>query len=141
MKRRSGFTLVEIMVVVVIIGLLTAIVGPLVMGRLEEARRTTAKTQIEAFASSLEMYRMYIGSYPTTAQGLDALVRKPVISPVPRRYPPEPFMRSIPFDPWQNPYIYRCPGERDAYDIISMGRDGEEGGEGWDADITNHDPS
>ena len=139
MKKRSGFTLIEIMVVVVIIGLLAAIVVPNVLVRLEEARRTTAKTQIEAFATSLEMYRLRIGRYPTTQQGLDALVRKPTVSPVPNQYPPEPFIKNIPLDPWKNPYIYRCPGERGAYDVISMGRDGEEGGEGWDADITNHD--
>jgi len=139
MKKRSGFTLIEIMVVVVIMGLLAALVVPNVLARVEEARRTTAKTQIEAFASSLEMYRLRIGNYPTTQQGLDALVRRPTMAPVPRQYPPEPFIKSIPLDPWGNPYIYRCPGERGAYDIISAGRDGEEGGEGWDADITNHD--
>jgi general secretion pathway protein G len=141
LKKRGGFTLIEIMVVVVIMGLLAAIVVPNVMARMEEARRTTTKTQIESFASSLEMYRMHNGVYPTTQQGLSALVRKPTIAPVPKKYPPEPYIKNIPDDPWGNPYIYRCPGEKGAYDIISTARDSEEGGEGWDADITNHDPA
>lgn len=141
LKRRSGFTLIEIMVVVVILGLLAAVAVPNVIARAEEARRTTTKTQIESYVTSLEMYRLHNGSYPTTQQGLDALVKKPTLSPVPKRYPPEPYMKSIPDDPWGNPYIYRCPGERGAYDVISTGRNGEEGGEGWDEDITNHDPA
>ena len=139
MKRRSGFTLVEIMVVVVIIGLLAGIVGPQIMGRLEEAKRTTARTQIRVFEEALEMYRMHNSVYPTTQQGLDALVRRPVITPIPRRYSPEGYAKDIPLDPWGNPYIYRSPGERRPYDIISTGRTGEEGGEGFDADVTNHD--
>ena len=142
LKKRSGFTLIEIMVVVVIMGILAAIVVPNVLARVEEARRQTARTQIAAFASSLEMYRLHNSVYPTTQQGLDALVRRPTIAPVPPRYPPEPYMREIPPDPWGNPYIYRNPGDRGGpYDIISTARSGEEGGEGWDADVTNHDPS
>ena len=141
MRRRSGFTLVEIMVVVVIIGLLTGIVGPMVLNRLEEARRTTARTQINSFEQGLEMYRMHNGRYPTTQQGLEALVRKPTIAPVPNNYPAEPYIKEIPADPWGNPYIYRSPGERHPYDIISTARTGEEGGEGLDADVTNNDPS
>ena len=141
MKRRSGFTLVEIMVVVVIIGLLAGIAVPQIMARLEEAKRTTARTQIRSFEESLEMYRMHNSVYPTTQQGLQALVRKPTIAPVPRRYSPEGYAKDIPLDPWGNPYIYRCPGEKHLYDIISTARTGEEGGEGFDADVTNHDPS
>ena len=139
MKRRSGFTLVEIMVVVVIIGLLAGIVGPQIMARLEEAKRTTARTQIKSFEQSLEMYRMHNSVYPTTQQGLEALVRKPTIAPIPRRYSPEGYAREIPLDPWGNPYIYRSPGEKHPYDIISTARSGEEGGEGLDSDVTNHD--
>ena len=141
MRRRSGFTLVEIMVVVVIIGLLAGIVGPQIMARLEEAKRTTARTQIKSFEQSLEMYRMHNSVYPTTQQGLEALVRKPTIAPIPRRYSPEGYAKEIPADPWGNPYIYRCPGEKHPYDIISTARTGEEGGEGLDADVTNHDPT
>ena len=140
MKRRSGFTLVEIMVVVVIIGLLAGIVGPMIMERLEEARRTTARTQIRAFESALDMYRIHNSVYPTTQQGLEALVRKPTIAPIPKNYR-EGYTKEIPADPWGNPYIYRCPGEKHPYDIISTARTGEEGGEGLDADVTNHDPS
>jgi general secretion pathway protein G len=141
MKKRSGFTLVEIMVVVVIIGLLAGIVGPQIWGRLEEARRTTARTQIRAFESALDMYRLHNGIYPTTQQSLEALVRRPTLAPIPRRYAAEGYVREIPADPWGNPYIYRSPGERHPYDIISTGRTGEEGGDGLDADVTNHDPS
>ena len=139
-KKRSGFTLIEIMVVVVIIGLLAGIAGPMVMNRLEEARRSTARTQIRAFEAALDMYRLHNGFYPTTQQGLQALVRRPTSAPVPRRWAAEGYMREIPLDPWGNPYIYRNPGERPPFDIISTGRTGEEGGEGLDADITNHDP-
>ena len=142
LKRRSGFTLVEIMVVVVIIGLLAGIVGPQIMVRLEEARRTTARTQIRVFEEALAMYRMHNGIYPTTQQGLQALVTRPTMPPVPRNWGGrggESYLRSIPLDPWGNPYIYRNPGSRPPFDIISTGRTGEEGGEGLDADVTNHD--
>jgi general secretion pathway protein G len=138
-RRRPGFTLIEIMVVVVIMGLLVTIVGGNIIERMEEARRTTARIQIKEFENGLEMYRLHNGVYPTTQQGLDALVRKPATAPIPKKYPVEPYMKSIPDDPWGNPYIYRCPGEKGAYDIISTARTGEEGGEGLDADITNHD--
>ncbi|MDR1621386.1 MAG: type II secretion system major pseudopilin GspG [Synergistaceae bacterium] len=141
LKRRSGFTLIEIMVVVVILGMLAAIVVPRIGPRVEEARRTSAKAQIESIVTSLEMYRLHNGVYPTTQQGLDALIKKPTLAPVPKKYPPEPYMNRIPDDPWGNPYIYRCPGEKGGYDVISTGRNSEEGGEGWDADITNHDPA
>ncbi|MDR1740296.1 MAG: type II secretion system major pseudopilin GspG [Synergistaceae bacterium] len=139
MGRRRGFTLIEIMVVVVILGLLAAIVVPNVVARGEEARRTAARSQIEALTSALDMYRLHNGSYPTTQQGLEALVRKPTVPPIPKKYPSEPYMKNIPSDPWGYPYIYRCPGEKGAFDIISTGPDGEEGGEGRNADVTNHD--
>ena len=141
MKRNSGFTLVEIMVVVVIIGLLAGIVGPMVWARLEEAKRTTARTQIKAFEQAIEIFRMHNGRYPTTQQGLEALVRKPTVAPIPNKYSPEGYIKEIPADPWGNPYIYRSPGEKNPYDIISTARTGEEGGEGLDADVTNHDAS
>lgn len=140
-KKRSGFTMVEIMVVVVIIGLLAGIVGPRVINHLEEARRTTARTQIRSFEQALELFHMQNGFFPTTRQGLEALVRRPTIAPIPRRFPEGGFFRGeIPLDPWGNPYIFRNPGTRHPFDIISTGRTGEEGGEGLDADITNHDP-
>ena len=138
--RRRGFSLIEIMVVVVILGLLVTIVGANVLDRVEEARRQTARTQIQSFVTALEMFHLNAGRFPTTAQGLDALVRRPTIPPVPNRFPDGGFIREIPLDPWGNPFIYRSPGERGAFDIISTGRTGEEGGEGRDADITNHDP-
>jgi len=139
MKKRAGFTMVEIMVVVVIIGLLAGIVGPQIMNRLEEARRTTARAQIRVFEEALSMFRMHNGFYPTTQQGLEALIRRPTVPPIPRRFPDEGYLRDIPLDPWGSPYIFRNPGRRPPFDIISTGRTGEEGGEGLDADITNHD--
>jgi len=138
-KRRSGFTLVEIMVVVVIIGLLAAIVGPQLINHLEEARRTTARAQIRVFEEALTMYHMRNGFFPTTLQGLNALTVRPTSPPIPRHFPPGGFLSYIPLDPWGNPYIFRNPGARPPFDIISTGRTGEEGGEGLDADITNHD--
>jgi general secretion pathway protein G len=140
-RRRRGFTLIEIMVVVVIVGLLAAIVVPNVVSRAEEARRTAARTQIESIATALDMYRLHNGLYPTTQQGLEALIRKPTTAPIPRKYPSDPYMKRIPDDPWGYPYIYRCPGEKGAFDILSTGPDGEEGGEGKNADISNHDPA
>lgn len=139
MKRRQGFTLIEIMVVVVILGILATVATVQVVARLEEARRTTARTQIREIETALEMYRLHNSVYPTTQQGLSALVKKPTSAPIPKKYPDEPYMKNIPDDPWHNPYIYRSPGEKGAFDIISTGPDGEEGGEGKNLDITNHD--
>lgn len=135
--------MIEIMVVVVIMGILATVATVQVLDRLDEARRTTAKTQIEAFATALDMYRLHNNVYPNTQQGLAALAKKPTTAPIPKRYPDDPYMKNIPDDPWGNPYIYRCPGEHGAYDIISTGRDGTEGegSGGKNDDITNYDAS
>lgn len=133
-RRRRGFTLIEIMVVVVILGILATVATVNIVDRVREARRTTAKVQIESFATALDMYHLHNGTYPTTQQGLDALIKKPTTSPIPKRYPKEPYMKNIPDDPWGNPYIYRCPGEHGSYDIISTGPDGEES----DDDVTSY---
>ena len=141
LKSRAGFTMIEIMVVVVIVGLLMGLVGPRVFEQFRMARRKTTKAQIENFVQALELYRLHSGFYPTTQQGLQALVQKPTTSPTPKKYPEGGYISSnkVPDDPWGNPYIYRCPGERGEIDIISTAEDGEEGGEGYNADITNHD--
>ena len=135
MRRRSGFTLIEIMVVVVILGLLAALVVPRIGPQVAEAQRTTAQTQIRSLEDALEMYRLHNGVYPSTQQGLDALVKAPTTSPVPKRYAEGGYIKKVPDDPWGNPYIYRNDNGR--IRIISTGPDGEEGGEGVNADISN----
>ncbi len=137
--RRSGFTLVEVLVVVVILGLLAALVAPRVVGQGEDAKRTAAAVQIREIEQALEMYRLDNSLYPTTAQGLQALVSKPASPPEPRRYRQGGYMRRLPVDPWGSPYVYRMPGDRGEFDLFSKGADGEEGGEGAGRDITNWD--
>ena len=137
LARRSGFTLIEIMVVVVILGLLAALVVPRIGPQVAEAQRTTAATQIRSLEDSLEMYRMHNGFYPSTQQGLDALVTAPTTTPVPKHYQEGGYLKKVPDDPWGNPYVYRNSNGR--ITITSYGPDGEEGGEGVNADISNED--
>ncbi|MCD6419122.1 MAG: type II secretion system major pseudopilin GspG [Synergistetes bacterium] len=136
MKKR-GFTLIELMIVVSIIGVLSAIVVPKLMQRTQEAKVTAAMMQIKNFKTALEMFYLDNGFYPSTEQGLQALVKKPTTGREPKHYRTGGYIEKIPRDPWGNPYIYRCPGEHGAYDIISYGADGEPGGEGADKDITS----
>ena len=136
-RRRSGFTLIEIMVVVVILGLLAALVVPNIGSNVSEAQRTAARTQIGQLEQTLQMYHLHNGFYPSTQQGLEALVTAPTTSPVPRRYQQGGYMKKVPEDPWGNPYVYRNQNGQPL--IISYGPDGEEGGEGVNADITNND--
>lgn len=135
--RKRGFTLVEILVVVVILGLLATLVVPRVVGRGEEAKRTAALVQIREIEQALDLFKLDNGFYPTTEQGLQALIEKPSISPEPRRFREDGYMKKIPQDPWGGDYIYRSPGDHDEYDLFSPGPDGEEGGEGKNADITS----
>ena len=136
-KRRSGFTLVEILVVVVILGLLATLVIPRVVGRGEEAKRTATVVQIRALEQALDLYKLDNGFYPTTEQGLEALVSKPSGMPEPMNYRRDGYMKKVPVDPWGRPYVYRSPGEHGETDILSFGPDGAEGGEEDDRDITN----
>ncbi len=136
MKKR-GFTLIELMIVVSIIGVLSAIVVPKLMQRAQEAKVTAAMMQIKNFKTALEMFYLDNGFYPSTEQGLQALVKKPTTGREPKHYRSGGYIEKIPRDPWGNPYIYRCPGEHGAYDIISYGADGEPGGDGADKDITS----
>ncbi len=140
-RRRAGFTLIEIMAVVVIIGLLSTIVGAVVFSQVDKARVTTAQSQIKGLESALEFYRMDNARYPTTEQGLQALVQRPNTEPIPKNYRPEGYLAKgrVPLDPWGNPYEYRSPGEHNPYsfDLWSWGADGAPGGEGTNADIGN----
>lgn len=139
-KGQRGFTLIEIMVVVVIIGVLGAIVVPQFMSRPDQAKVTAAKTEIQAIATSLEMYRLDNAYYPSTQQGLEALVRRPSGTPAARNWNAQGYLKSLPVDPWGTPYQYLNPGVRAAnggYDLYSLGADGVTGGEGHGADIGN----
>ena len=123
-------------VVLAIIAVVAVLIVPNVIGRPDEARVTVAKTDLKTIATALRMYRLDNGDYPTTQQGLEALVARPTAPPEPRAYPAEPYLNELPTDPWDKPYVYRSPGTGGAYDLLSYGKDGEEGGEKLDADLT-----
>lgn len=132
-NKMSGFTLIEVMVVVVILGILAAVIIPSVVGKDEQARRTLASTSLSNVANALEMYRLDNHKYPTTQEGLEALVNKPASAKV---FPQGGYLKSLPNDPWDNPIQYVTPGAAGkAYDLYSFGPDGQEGGEGDNADI------
>ncbi len=138
--KQRGFTLIEIMVVVVIIGILIGLVAPNVLGRVDKARVTAAKTDIATLEQSLEMYRLDNHAYPSTDQGLEALIVKPSGQPEPKNWNPEGYLKkkSLPKDPWGNAYQYVNPGQEGrAFDLYSFGADGREGGEEYDADVGN----
>jgi general secretion pathway protein G len=137
LRRRSGFTLLELVVVIIVLGLLAGIVAPQIIGRLSEAKSTTARTQIENLSVALDGYRLDNGNYPTTDQGLAALREKPTRSPVPSNWRGPYLRKDVPLDPWGRAYLYRAPGERNAgaFDLESLGRDGKTGGAGEDADV------
>ena len=134
-RRSDGFTLIEIMVVLIIIGLLASIVVPRLMGRTEEAKRTKTAVQIRNFQSALDLYKLDSGNYPTTDQGLQALVEKPAIGEIPKNWKEGGYIDKIPKDAWGNNYIFISPGIHTDFDLYSYGADGEEGGEGKNADI------
>ncbi|HXQ28687.1 MAG TPA: type II secretion system major pseudopilin GspG [Gemmatimonadales bacterium] len=138
-RRRSGFTLIEILVVIIILGLLAALVGPRILGRVSEAKSATARTQIELLGVALDNYHLDTGRYPTTEQGLDALMTKPEREPIPVNWRGPYLKRDVPVDPWGRPYIYKSPGDHNpsGYDLSTLGRDGQPGGDGEDADITS----
>lgn len=136
-SRNAGFTLIEIMVVVVILGILAAMVVPKVMSRPDEARVVAAKQDIASIMQALKMYRLDSKRYPTTEQGLQALVTKPVQTPIPDNWKGGGYVERLPLDPWSNPYQYLNPGLHGEIDVFSYGADGAPGGEGFDADIGN----
>jgi general secretion pathway protein G len=137
--RSKGFTLLEIMIVVVIIGILASFIVPKLMHRPDQARVIKAKQDILTLENALELYKLDNGRYPTTQQSLEALVHKPTISPIPNNWSPDGYIKKLTKDPWGNPYHYRYPGKKGEFDIYSDGADGKEGGEGMDQEIGNWD--
>ncbi len=136
MKRQnSGFTLIEIMVVVVILGVLAALIVPRIMGRPDEARITAARQDISSLLQALKLYRLDNQRYPSTEQGLLALVEKPGGEPAPRNWKTGGYLERLPNDPWGQPYQYLSPGLHGEIDVFSLGADSQPGGEGIDADI------
>ncbi len=131
-----GFTLLEIMVVMVILGLLVAIVGPNVIDKLGEGKVGSTKIQLRNIGNALDFYKVDNYNYPSTEQGLEALVSKPSGFPEPKNWNPNGYMPSLPKDPWDNEFQYLSPGLSGPYDLYSLGSDGKEGGEGEDADIS-----
>jgi general secretion pathway protein G len=131
--REAGFTLIELMVVMVIIGVLAALIVPNVLERADEARATAAKTDVNNLVQALKLYKLDNQAYPTTEQGLQALVNKPATPPTPQNW--KPYLDKLPNDPWGRPYQYLNPGVKGEIDVMSFGADGQPGGEGKNADI------
>jgi len=132
-RRQRGFTLIELMVVLVIMGVLAALIVPNIIGRTDEARVTAAKTDIATIMQALKLYKLDNGMYPTQQQGLQALVVKPTTPPIPANW--KPYLEKLPTDPWGHPYQYLNPGVKGPVDVFSYGADGKPGGEGANADI------
>lgn len=140
MLEKGAFTLLEILIVVVIIGILSSIVGVTVIPRLGQAKSVQAKAQIAKFKTALQLYQLDNGMYPTQEQGLEALCIKPSILPIPEKYPEHGYLDSkhVPLDPWGRKYIYFVPGrEGEPFEVISYGKDGEKDGIGENADISS----
>ena len=138
-RTQGGFTLIEIMVVVVILGILAALVVPQVMSRPDQAKVTVAKGDIKAVAAALDMYKLDNFAYPSTQQGLEALVTKPTGNPQPKNWNRDGYLKRLPKDPWGNEYQYLSPGTRGQFDLYSFGADGKPGGSDLNADIGNWD--
>ncbi|MGB3721204.1 MAG: type II secretion system major pseudopilin GspG [Pacificimonas sp.] len=136
-RAEDGVTLIEMMVVLVIIALVAALIVPNVIGRPDEARVTVAKTDLKTIAGALEIYRLDNRDYPSSSQGLRALVEKPSGRPDPVNWAAGGYLPELPQDPWGNDYVYRSPGTEAGYDLISLGADGKPGGEDLDADLTS----
>lgn len=138
-RTQGGFTLIEIMVVVVILGILAALVVPQVMSRPDQAKVTVAKGDIKAIAAALDMYKLDNFAYPSTQQGLDALVKKPSGNPQPKNWNRDGYLKRLPKDPWGNDYQYLSPGTQGQFDLYSFGADGKPGGSDLNTDIGNWD--
>jgi general secretion pathway protein G len=139
-RRQRGFTMIEIMVVVVILGVLAALVVPQIMSRPDQAKVTAAQSDIKAIVMALDIYKLDNHNYPANQQGLQALVSKPSGTPPARNWNPDGYLKRLPIDPWGNNYQYRVPGSRgNAFDLYSFGADSKAGGEGLNAEIGNWD--
>jgi general secretion pathway protein G len=136
---QRGFTLVEVMVVVAILGILAALIVPKIIGRSDDARIVAAKQDVATLQSALKLYRLDNQRYPTTDQGLKALVEKPTVDPMPNNWKAGGYLDKLPRDPWGNPYQYLQPGVHGELDVFSFGADGQPGGTGNDADIGSWD--
>ncbi len=134
LSGKKGFTLIEILIVMVILGLLAALVGPKMFGKVGKSRQKAAKAQISLFETSLDTFRLDMSRYPTSDEGLEALRTKPADS---EKWDGPYIPKKVPLDPWGNPYEYQCPGENGEYDLTSFGADGTAGGEGENKDIVN----
>ncbi|MBD1391108.1 type II secretion system major pseudopilin GspG [Neiella sp. HB171785] len=135
--KQSGFTLLEVMVVIVILGIMASMVVPRLLDSTEKAATQKAVSDIAKLEELLDMYKLDNHRYPTTEQGLEALIAEPSVDPAPRNYPKNGYVRRLEKDPWGNDYLYLSPGENGEIDIYTLGADGEEGGEGANADIGN----
>jgi len=135
--NNRGFSFIELMVVVIILGILAGMIVPRYMGRTDDAKIVKAKMDISAIETSLKLYRLDNGFYPTTEQGLRALIEQPATEPVPAKWSENGYLdkRTVPKDPWGRDYLYLCPGVNGDYDILSYGADGAPGGEGKNQDI------
>jgi general secretion pathway protein G len=136
-RNNAGFSLVEILVVLVIMGLLISVVAPTVLNRADEARVQKAQADFKAIETALKIYRLDNYVYPTTEQGLEALVERSTLDPEPRNFKQGGYLEELPIDPWGRPYLFLSPGEHREVDIYSLGADGLSGGEGQNADIGN----
>jgi general secretion pathway protein G len=139
-RNNAGFTLIEIMVVIVILALLAALVGPKLIGRSDDAKVADTKVQIRNLETALKLYKLDNGLFPTTEQGLQSLVAKPTTGVIPKNYKAEGYLenRNVPKDPWGSDYVYLSPSEHGDYELCSFGADGAKGGEGKGADICNY---
>jgi general secretion pathway protein G len=136
-RTAHGFTLIEVMVVIVILSVLAALIVPRIMSRPDEARAVAAKQDIAQILQALKLYRLDNFRYPSTAQGLQALVARPTVEPLPQRW--QAYLDKLPKDPWGNPYQYVYPGTKGEVDVFSLGADGKSGGDGVDRDVGSWD--
>jgi general secretion pathway protein G len=136
-KRQVGFTLIEVMVVIVILGILSALVVPNVLHKAADARVAAAKSDLAAIGQALDMYKLDNSTYPTTDQGLEALVTKPSGNPEPRNWNPSGYLKKLPEDPWRRAYLYISPAQGAPYEIRTLGADGRDGGESEDQDLSS----